>query len=131
PHCTVDLARLVADQHPARYRHDATAGSNAERLDEGRVGGGAAGELAPPKPMPKAPQALPPAISGRSRLDPSSRFNAVRWPPASSTATVSGLKLSSRPFSKALSTIIEACSKVSIRSPPGVQCAVCRISFAP
>src|ERR1700719_1701795 len=67
----------------------------------------------PPNPIPKAPQALPPAISGRNRLDPSSRFSAVRCPPASSTATVSGLNRSSRPFSNALSTMIEACARVS------------------
>src|SRR5580704_2612031 len=67
----------------------------------------------PPNPIPKAPQVLPPAISGRNRLDPSSRFSAVRWPPASSTATVNGLNPSSRPFSNALSTMIEACARVS------------------
>src|SRR5271170_6741918 len=73
----------------------------------------------PPNPIPKAPQALPPAISGRNRLDPSSRFSAVRWPPASSTATVNGLNPSSRPFSNALSTMIEACARVSDILFPG------------
>src|ERR1700730_19013262 len=67
----------------------------------------------PPNPIPKAPQALPPAISGRNRLDPSSRFSAVRWPPVSSTATVNGLNPRSRPLSNALSTMIEACARVS------------------
>ena len=46
-----------------------------------------------PKPMPSAPQALPKAMSKRSRPDLSSRLNATRWPPASSTATVSGAQL--------------------------------------
>src|SRR5437588_12733836 len=68
----------------------------------------------PPNPTPQAPQALPPAISGRNRLDPSSRFSAIRCPPVSSTATVSGFNPSSRPFSNDLSTMIEACARVSV-----------------
>src|ERR1700731_1994323 len=67
----------------------------------------------PPNPIPKTPQALPPAISGRNRLDPSSRFSAVRWPPVSSTATVNGLTPSFRLFSNPSSTMIEACARVS------------------
>ena len=44
----------------------------------------------PPKPMPSVPHALATAISGRKRLEPSSRLRATRWPPPSSTATVRG-----------------------------------------
>ena len=61
-----------------------------------------------PKPMPSAPQALPKAMSKRSRPDLSSRLNATRCPPASSTATVSGAQLVSRPFLSAVSTMVEA-----------------------
>src|SRR5579859_3813834 len=41
-----DLARRVADQHAARHRDDAAARGADERLDEGRVADGAAGEFA-------------------------------------------------------------------------------------
>jgi hypothetical protein len=40
--------------------------------------------------MPIAPHALPMAICGRKMLALSSRFNALRLPPSSSTATQSG-----------------------------------------
>src|SRR5437016_1952288 len=66
-----------------------------------------------PKPMPSAPQALPKAMSKRSSPDLSSRLNATKCPPASSTATVSGAQLISRPFLIAVSTIIEACASVT------------------
>src|SRR6476469_5103395 len=66
-----------------------------------------------PKPMPSAPQALPKAMSKRSRPDVSSRLNATRCPPASSTATVSGAQLVSRPFLSAVSTMVEACASVT------------------
>ena len=65
-----------------------------------------------PKPMPSAPQALPKAMSKRSSPDLSSRLNATR-PPASSTATVSGAQLVSRPFLSAASTMVEACASVT------------------
>src|SRR5215475_7137740 len=41
--------------------------------------------------------------------DLSSRLKATRWPPASSTATVSGARLVSRAFFSATSTMVEAC----------------------
>src|SRR5262245_26379676 len=63
--------------------------------------------------MPSAPQALPKAMSKRSRPDLSSRLNATRWPPASSTATVSGAQLVSRPFFRAASTMVDACASVT------------------
>src|SRR6202011_2389432 len=47
---TDDIAGLVADQHAARHRDDPAAGGSAERLDEGGIGGSAAGELAPAEP---------------------------------------------------------------------------------
>jgi hypothetical protein len=53
------------------------------------------------------------AISGRRRLDPSSRLKALNCPPASRTVTLSGANPISLPFSRALSTIIEAMAKVS------------------
>src|SRR6516165_8031120 len=53
PDSTEDVARSVADQHAARYRDDAAARGGAERLDKGRVGGGAPGEFAPTKPHPQ------------------------------------------------------------------------------
>jgi hypothetical protein len=64
--------------------------------------------------MPSVPQAFPVAISVRRMPDLSSRFIATRWPPASSTTTVSGASLSSRPFSSALSTIVDAWASVSV-----------------
>src|SRR6202023_1385462 len=66
-----------------------------------------------PKPMPSAPQALPYAISKRRMPDLSSRLKATRWPPESSTATVSGARLLSRAFFKATSTMVEACARVT------------------
>ena len=85
----------------------------------------------PPNPIPSTPHALPPAISGRRRLEPSSRFSAFNWPPPSSTTTVSGCSFNSRPFSSALSTIVEAWSRVSavmcissgVVSDDGFRCA--------
>ena len=59
-------------------------------------------------PMPSAPQALPIAISGRRMPEPSARLSATRWPPASSTATVSGARPASRPAESARSTIVLA-----------------------
>src|SRR5258708_25468443 len=52
-------------------------------------------------------------MSKRSRPDLSSRLNATRWPPASSTATVSGAQLVSRPFLSAASTMVEAGASVT------------------
>src|SRR6202035_3121755 len=66
-----------------------------------------------PKPMPSAPQALPNAISNRRMPDLSSRLNATRWPPASSTATESGGDLASRAVLSATSTMVLACASVS------------------
>src|SRR5947199_10504314 len=43
----------------------------------------------------------------------SSRLRATRWPPASSTATVSGSKLATRPAFRATSTMVDACASVS------------------
>ena len=40
-------------------------------------------------------------------------LNATRWPPASSTATLSGARLLSRPFFSAASTMVEACARVT------------------
>src|SRR5579859_2001693 len=71
-----------------------------------------------PNPMPSAPQALPKAMSKRRMPDLSSRLNATRWPPLSSTATVSGARLLSRPFFSATSTMVEACASVIMRSTP-------------
>src|SRR5580704_13171947 len=65
-----------------------------------------------PKPMPSAPQALPYAISKRRMPDLSSRLNATRWPPASSTATESGANLASRPVLSATSRMVLACASV-------------------
>src|SRR5882672_9327048 len=52
-------------------------------------------------------------MSNRRRPDLSSRLKATRWPPASSTATVSGAQLVSRPFLSAVSTMVEACASVT------------------
>src|SRR5579859_615030 len=71
-----------------------------------------------PNPMPSAPQALPKAMSKRRMPDLSSRLNATRWPPLSSTATVSGARLLSRPFFSATSTMVEACASVIMRVTP-------------
>src|SRR6516165_4135515 len=65
-----------------------------------------------PKPMPSAPHALPKAMSKRRMPDLSSRLNATRWPPASSTATDRGAKLASRPVLRAISTMVLACASV-------------------
>src|SRR5271157_3810164 len=108
-----DFARRVADQHTARDRDDPAAGRNAQRLDERLVGGGAAGEFAPAKTHAQGAPGLAAGDFGPQQARPSSRFIALSWPPPSSTTTVNGLKPSSRPFSKALSTMIEACSRFS------------------
>src|SRR5215470_3345349 len=63
--------------------------------------------------MPSAPQAFPNAMSKRRMPDLSSRLNATRCPPASSTATDSGRNLRSRPVLSAASTMVEACASVS------------------
>src|ERR1700722_17980080 len=65
-----------------------------------------------PKPMPSAPQALPKAMSNRRIPDLSSRLNATRWPPASSTATESGANLASRAVLSATSRMVLACASV-------------------
>ena len=49
-----------------------------------------------PTPMPSAPQAFPCAISGRSKLEPSSALRAMVQPRASNTATVRGTSLCDR-----------------------------------
>src|SRR5262249_4652921 len=69
------------------------------------------------KPMPSEPQAFPKAMSKRMIPERSSRLNATRWPPASSTATVKGAQLVSRPFLRAASTIVLACASVR----PGIE----------
>src|SRR5262249_36109948 len=66
-----------------------------------------------PSPMPSAPHAFPKAMSKRRIPDRSSRLNATRCPPASSTATDRGWKLCSRPVLSATSTMVEACASVS------------------
>ncbi|MCY1177213.1 hypothetical protein D9M73_175130 [compost metagenome] len=63
-------------------------------------------------PRATAPQALPMATCGRSMLAPSSRCRATRWPPASSTATVSGAADSSRAVAKALRVMSMAVSRL-------------------
>src|SRR5579864_268469 len=52
-------------------------------------------------------------MSKRRMPDLSSRLNATRWPPESSTATVSGARLLSRAFFNATSTMVEACARVT------------------
>src|SRR5712672_269758 len=52
-------------------------------------------------------------MSNRRRPDLSSRLKATRWPPASSTATVRGAQLVSRPFLSAVSTMVEAWASVT------------------
>ncbi len=56
-------------------------------------------------PMPSAPQALPKAMSKRSRPEPSSDCAAMSFPPASSVTTVSGRKPASRPSLRASVTM--------------------------
>src|SRR5688500_2656073 len=51
-------------------------------------------------------------MSKRRIPDLSSRLNATRCPPASSTATVNGAQFVSRPFLSATSTMVEACASV-------------------
>src|SRR5580704_9325326 len=53
-----DFPGLVADQHAARHRHDAPARSDTQRLNEGGVARGAAGELAPAEPHPQGAPGL-------------------------------------------------------------------------
>src|SRR5207302_6010713 len=53
-----DLARGVADQHAAGHRHDAAARGRHQRLQEYRVGAGAAGEFAAAKAHPKSAPGL-------------------------------------------------------------------------
>src|SRR3990167_7655348 len=63
-----------------------------------------------PLPSATAPQALAMAICGRSRLAPSSRSRLIRWPPASSTATVKGAADTSRPSARAwLLMVVAVC----------------------
>src|SRR3981189_2463271 len=52
-------------------------------------------------------------MSNRRRPDLSSRLKATRWPAASSTATVRGAQLVSRPFLSAVSTMVEAWASVT------------------
>src|SRR4051812_32127679 len=52
-------------------------------------------------------------MSNRRSPDLSSRLKATRWPPASSTATVRGAQLVSRPFLSAVSTMVEAWASVT------------------
>src|SRR6266403_1426224 len=48
-----DLPGLVADQHAAGHRHNTPTRGDTQRLNEGRIAGGAAGELAPAEPHPQ------------------------------------------------------------------------------
>src|SRR5215471_491112 len=50
--------------------------------------------------------------------DLSSRLNATRWPPASSTATVIGTRFISRAFFSATSTMVLAWARVTDMTPP-------------
>src|SRR5215470_7667496 len=50
--------------------------------------------------------------------DLSSRLNATRWPPASSTATVIGTRFISRAFLSATSTMVLAWARVTDMAPP-------------
>src|SRR6202034_111063 len=61
-----------------------------------------------PIPIPSAPQALAWAISGRSKLAPSSRLKDTKQPLPSRTATVSGGHLRLLPWLRALSTMMVA-----------------------
>src|SRR5216110_1502622 len=66
-----------------------------------------------PTPIPSAPHALAIAIWGLTIPAPSSRANALRWPPASRTATANGAQLVARAFRSADSTMVVACCRLS------------------
>src|SRR5258708_20660206 len=71
-------------------------------------------------------------MSKRRMPDLSSRLNATRWPPGSSTATVSGALLVSRPFFSAVSTMVEAWARVTVMlSSDGQSCGVRGRFFQP
>ena len=59
-------------------------------------------------PIPRAPLALAIAICGRSDDAPSCQARSTISPPASRTATVSGLSVSSAAFANAISTMVRA-----------------------
>ena len=65
-------------------------------------------------PIATAAHALPVATSKRNMLAPSSRCIAFKWPPSSSTTTLTGLIFISRAFSSAFAMILFACARVNV-----------------
>src|SRR5262245_56343581 len=110
PITSPSLSRIRTPAGPGTSRPSLTAASAVKNA--GCLGARPA-SVREPSPIPSAPQAFPKAMSKRRIPDLSSRLNATRWPPASSTATDSGCILLSRPILSAVSTMVEACASVS------------------